>query len=212
MVAGARTLRVPEDPTYALGAAPRDIRSGGGPLRATIVTMERAWLLETLALTLRETDFLDPALRGEPDARERGVRLEVRPLRTAAGGSLYSSPSLDLGPAVCRVDVLESAPGAADRVHWHPVMHDGEPGERVFDPAISADPLGWLEERLRDLGSLLVGVEPTTRAALLADEAAVAALAAEVSGRAAASLTRLREPWDEVEHDERGMAPLPSPA
>ena len=174
--------------------------------------MERAWLFSTLALTLRATDFLDPALHDEPDARERGVRLEVRPLGADEAGSVYASPALGLGPAVCRVDLLESAPGAADRIHWHPVMHDGEPGERVFDAAISADPLGWLGARLRDLGSLLVGVDEPHRGALLRDADDVAAVAEEVLARAAASWALLREPWPEVEHDRRGMAPLPCPA
>lgn len=177
--------------------------------------MERVWLLDHLALTLRETDFADPALAGQPDVRERGVRLEVRPVRpgaAAAQGSLYSSPALDLAPPVCRVDLLESAPGAADRVHWHPRMHDGEPGERVFDPALSADPTGWVAARLADLPTLLEGAEPQAREAVLADAAEVAALAPEVSAQVARSLASLREPWPEVHHDERGMAPVPAPA
>ncbi|WP_343899297.1 hypothetical protein, partial [Nocardioides aquaticus] len=131
--------------------------------------MERVWLLDHLALTLRETDFADPALAGQPGVRERGVRLEVRPVTVTAEGSLYSSPALALAPPVCRVDLLESAPGAADRVHWHPVMHDGEPGERVFDEDLSADPEGWLAARLRDLPSLVAGAPEADRAPLLAD-------------------------------------------
>ncbi len=172
--------------------------------------MERVWLLDHLALTLRETDFADPALAGEPDVRERGVRLEVRPVATTADGSLYSSPALALAPPVCRVDLLESAPGAADRVHWHPVMHDGEPGERVFDEDLSADPEGWLAARLRDLPSLVAGAPEADRGRLLTDTEAVAALAGEVAAQVATSLASLRGPWPVVTHDERGMAPVPA--
>ncbi len=172
--------------------------------------MERVWLLDHLALTLRETDFADPALTGEEGVRERGVRLEVRPVTVTAEGSLYSSPALALAPPVCRVDLLESAPGAGDRVHWHPVMHDGEPGDRVFDEDLSADPEGWLAARLRDLPALVAGAPDADRQHLLADTAAVAALAAEVAARVAASLAALRGPWPAVEHDARGMAPVPA--
>ncbi len=172
--------------------------------------MERVWLLDHLALTLRETDFADPALAGEPDVRERGVRLEVRPVAVTADGSLYSSPALALAPPVCRVDLLESAPGAADRVHWHPVMHDGEPGDRVFDVALSADPEAWLADRLRDLPGLVAGAPDTDRERLLADTAAVAALADEVVARVAASWAALRGPWPAAVHDARGMAPVPA--
>ena len=174
--------------------------------------MERLWLLDHLALTLRETDFADPALAGEPGVRERGVRLEVRPVAVTAQGSLYSSPALALAPPVCRVDLLESAPGAADRMHWHPVMHDGEPGERVFDPALSADPEGWLLSRLRDLPSLLEGASGADRERFAPETDAVAGLAAQVGAQVATSLAALREPWPDVEHDERGMAPVPATA
>lgn len=173
--------------------------------------MERVWLLDRLALTLRETDFADPAQAG-PGVRERGVRLEVRPVAVTAEGSPYSSPALALAPPVCRVDLLESAPGATDRVHWHPAMSHGEPGERVFDAALSADPEGWLLARLRDLPSLLAGASAQDRERLLTEADAVAGLAEEVATRVAASLTALRAPWPEVEHDERGMAPVPAPA
>ena len=174
--------------------------------------MERTWILTHLALALREVDFADPALAGRPDVRERGVRLEVRPVREAPVGSVYSSPALELAAPVCRVDLLESAPGAGDRAHWHPEMVDGEPGERVFDEALGADPEGWLRTHLLDLPRLLAGAPAPVRERLLADAAPLAALADEVADRVAVSLAALRGPWPDVEHDDRGMAPIPSPA
>jgi len=166
--------------------------------------METAWIFRTLAVTAAEIDFLDPALRGQPDARERGVRLELRPVRSTPGGSVYASPSVALRPATCRIDLLESAPGAADRMHWHPVMQDGEPGDRVFDPAIPQDPSGWLVARLRQVDELLSAegdVEGRTE-----DVDAVARASAEVGAWVDAALERLRRPWPEASHDASGMA------
>ena len=148
--------------------------------------MDRTWIFDRHAVTLARIDFLDPAFAGEPDVRERGVRLEVRPVADVRDGSIYASSTTTLGPALCRFDLLESRPHAADRMHWHPTMPHAEPGERVFDAALSADPLGWLGERLREL-----------------DE--VAPAADDIVAEAARGLAWAREPWPAVEHDERGL-------
>lgn len=159
----------------------------------------RSWLFETLAVTVERVDFLDPALAGQPDARERGVRVEVRPVRTVRGGSIYASATATVEPAVCRIDLLESRPGAADMMHWHPAMIHGEPGERTFDPAIPADPLGWLEGRLSSVEALL-GATPQTA------PAGLAAGVGEILRAVREGLEWARQPWPEVERDERGMA------
>ncbi|MFD0381959.1 hypothetical protein ACFQ2B_04645 [Streptomyces stramineus] len=54
------------------------------------------------------------------------------------------------------------APGSFDRTHHHPRFRDWEPGGRVFVEKLSADPLGWVGERLADLDGLLgeAGVAP----------------------------------------------------
>ena len=170
--------------------------------------METAWIGDLLALTVADIDFLDPALVGTPDVRERGVRLELRPVATAHAGSVYASPSVALAPGVVRVDLLESAPGRADRMHWHPEMAGGEPGRRVLDPAIGADPTGWLRARLADVVGLLreAGVPEPER--YVADATAFARVAEEVVARVEAGLTRAREPWPEVQRDARGLAPV----
>lgn len=167
--------------------------------------MERMWVFETLAVTVARIDFLDPALAGEPEARERGVRVELRPTSPVASGSVYVSPTVTLQPAVCRIDLLESAPGAADRMHWHPVMDAGEPGDRVFDVATPADPLTWLGDRLRHVQDLLeqAGVDVEAHAA---DTDAVKHASEEVVAAARDGLRWAREPWPVVRRDERGMA------
>lgn len=171
--------------------------------------MSCAWIFGSVAVTVEEIDFLDPELAGSPDARERGVRLEVRLADSLHQGTVYASPALTLTPAVCRIDLLESAPGAADRMHWHPTMREGEPREREFDREIPESPLTWVAARLGDLVTLLErsGVEAPQR---YADEAArFADRVPDMVDHVARGLERTRATWPEaVEHDERGLAPV----
>lgn len=168
--------------------------------------MERAWLFSTLSVTVEEVDFHDPELRDDPYARERGVRVEIRPTTSATHGSVYASPTTTVQPAVCRIDLLESYPGAADRMHWHPVMHQGEPGDRAFEPTMSADPLTWLGDQLRDLEGLLRSAPDEVAARHRANRHAVSRVVDEIVDTVRYTLDACRAPWPEVEHDERGMA------
>jgi hypothetical protein len=152
--------------------------------------MEKVWVIGSLAVTVARIDFLDPAVADEPDARERGVRVEVRPADVVRRGSIYASSAVSIEPADYRIDLLESRPGAADRMHWHPTMTDGEPGERVFDPALSADPLAWVTERLSGAGGVGAHVE-------------------EIVEEIDRGLEWARQPWppiERVDRDERGLA------
>ncbi|WP_299051019.1 hypothetical protein [uncultured Nocardioides sp.] len=158
--------------------------------------MERAWTFTDTAVTVTLVDFADPALAGEPDVRERGVRLEVRPLSWSTTGSIYSSPAMTLGSAVLRVDLLESAPGKADRMHWHPTMSDGEPGDRSFEVTMVDDPVGWTRDLLTTLDDRIG-----------ADAAAEVRDATEdVLAEVERTLAQARRPWPDVVHDERGLA------
>ena len=174
--------------------------------RGRLDHMERVWIFDNLAISVLRVDFIDPAVAHEPDARERGVRIEVRPVATNDAGSLYASWTLTVQPGVCRIDLLESAPGAADRMHWHPVMADGEPGQRTFDRAMPPDPVGWVTSFLRDgLGDHLHQAGLTY---LDSDLAAIGNAAEEIGAVVEAGLGWAREPWPDVEHDERGMATI----
>jgi hypothetical protein len=169
--------------------------------------VEQVWLFAHTAVTVARIDFLDPALVGRPDARERGVRIEVKPAASSYAGTLYSSSSNVLSPAVCRMDLLESSPHAADRMHWHPTMPDGEPGDRTFDTAIPADPTGWVSTQLSDLPALLarggVDAEP-----MAADAEALRDAVPDIAAAVDAGLAwARRSPWPDAVHDERGLAP-----
>ena len=170
--------------------------------------MERVWMAEQVAISVMRIDFIDPKVAHEPDARERGVRIEVRPVSTVVEGTVYASWSRTLRPGICRIDFLESAPGAADRMHWHPEMEDGEPGDRTFENAMPADPVSWLTRFLRDdLHGFLVraGVPDEV---LASDLETLRKAADEIGAAVADGLAWARQPWPEVEHDERGMAIL----
>jgi len=168
--------------------------------------MERVWVFDRLAVTLRRVDFVDPELVGEPDVRERGVRIEVKPATTRLTGSLYSSDTTTLDAALCRLDFLESAPGKADRMHWHPEMTGGEPGDRTFDVDMPADPVGSLARFLRSGLRDHLAAAGGDATAYAGDLEAIARTADEIGGVLAEGLAWARQPWPEVEHDERGMA------
>lgn len=166
--------------------------------------MERVWVFDRLAISVLGVDFIDPAVAHEPDARERGVRIEVRPVATDTSGSVYASWTRTIEPGVCRIDLLESRPEAADRMHWHPDMSEGEPGERRFDTAMPPDPVGWLTAFLRGgLGDHLASQGVT---GIHDDLESIAAAADEIGAVVDSGLGWAREPWPDVEHDERGMA------
>jgi hypothetical protein len=117
-----------------------------------------AFGFERIGVVVSDLYFVDPRpLRGQESA-ERGVRLEVRLLEPAKlKGSIYSARPIEVGQPVWRADLLESAdgpPGSLDRAHHHPAFRDWEPGSRVFDPELSADPVKWVGQQLADLEGL----------------------------------------------------------
>lgn len=103
--------------------------------------------------------FVDPEPAPGQEGPERGVRLEVRFLESRdQEGSVYASRPILVGQPIWRADILESVdgkPGSFDRTHHHPQMRGWEPGRRRFERGLSADPWGWLGERLRDLPGLV---------------------------------------------------------
>jgi hypothetical protein len=171
--------------------------------------MERVWMFDHLAITVARIDFLDPGVAGESDARERGVRIEVRAVSSTTDGSIYVSPMHALQPAICRIDFLESRPGAADRMHWHPTMQAGEPGDRTFDDDMPPDPVGWSKNFLRGLDDFLSQPGVPDVQAMTRDLEAVRATANEIGAAVDAGLAWARTtPWPDVEHDHRGLAPV----
>ena len=117
--------------------------------------------------------FLDPVQKAGQEGAEHGVRLEVRLLELGElAGSSYSARPITIGAPVWRADLLETVDGPAgslNRAHHHPRMQDWEPGGRVFDPELSADPVGWVGKQLSDLEGLLARAGIAVDAKLAAD-------------------------------------------
>jgi hypothetical protein len=132
--------------------------------------MGRTYMLQVfgfdrIGVVLGDIYFVDPAPKKGQEGAEHGVRLEVRMLEPEElTGSIYASRPIRIGEPVWRADLLESAdstPGSLNRAHHHPYMRDWEPNMRVFDRALSSDPVGWLGTMLSDLEGLLdqAGIE-----------------------------------------------------
>jgi hypothetical protein len=118
-----------------------------------------AFGFDRIGVLVSDLYFVDPNPGKGQEGPERGVRLEVRILeRGKLNGSIYSAQPISIDKPIWRADLLESVagpPGSFDRTHHHPVFRGWEPGHRRFVEALSADPLGWVGDRLSDLDGLL---------------------------------------------------------
>lgn len=114
---------------------------------------------EQIGVLVSDLYFVDPEPAKGQEGAEHGVRLEVRALeRVDLKGSIYSAQPISVGQPIWRVDLLESVegkPGSFDRTHHHPAFTGWEPGSRVFERDLSADPIGWLGRKLSDLPEVL---------------------------------------------------------
>ena len=128
---------------------------------------------DRIGVVVGDMYFIDPAPGKGQEGPERGVRLEVRMLEPGdLTGSIYSARPITIAEPVWRADLLESADGPAgslNRAHHHPGMHGWEPGKRVFEQALSSDPVGWVGTRLSDLEGLLSQAGVEVDATLAAD-------------------------------------------
>jgi hypothetical protein len=124
-----------------------------------------AYGFERVGVLVSDLYFVDPRPGPGQEGAERGVRLELRLLEPGElKGSIYSARPIEVARPVWRADLLEEAsgpPGSLNRAHHHPSFNGWEPGKRVFDPDLSADPVTWVGKQLSDLTALLdrAGVE-----------------------------------------------------
>src|SRR5205807_1154262 len=118
-----------------------------------------AFGFERVGVVVGDLYFVDPNPGKGQEGPEHGVRLELRTIgRGGLKGTVYSAQPIEVGQPIWRADLLESVegrPGSFDRTHHHPRFTGWNPGRRVFERELSADPLGWLGTRLADLDALL---------------------------------------------------------
>lgn len=119
-----------------------------------------AFGFERIGVVISDLYFVDPNPLPGQEGAERGVRLELRVLEPGElRGSIYSARPITIDQPIWRADLLESAdgpPATFDRTHHHPAFTGWDPSNRNFVPELSADPVGWVSNRLMDLDAILV--------------------------------------------------------
>ena len=127
---------------------------------------------------------------------ESGARVEVRRVERSIGerdragaAGVRILPVSDGGIWRADLFVVIDPPGGEPRYHHHPRFAAGDVGPRVFDPDMAADPAGWTEARLADLGALLTDCGAGDLAAAV-DPAQVAAVLPAVRAAIDACLPR----------------------
>ncbi|MEO5876111.1 MAG: hypothetical protein ABIS86_03070 [Streptosporangiaceae bacterium] len=150
--------------------------------------MLQAFCFGTVAVTLEDLYFIDPDPDPGQEDPERGVRVELRLMEASPWrGSIYAAQRSVLDSGLWRVDLFESisgGPGSKDRMHHHPRMAEDEPGQRVFDVALTDDPFGWLGTRLADLPEACLSPEHKAGVAeLLANSTRIVAAARDMLER-----------------------------
>jgi hypothetical protein len=156
--------------------------------------------------------FVDPEPIKGQESPEHGVRLELRAVEQGTlVDSVYAAYPVAVDRPFWRADFLESVdgkPGSFDRTHHHPVFTGWDPGERVFVRELSADPLGWLGDRLADLDGLLRagGLDPGTAGPL--DAAELRRAAPEIVDATRRLLDRVRA--GELGNPPEGDPPAPA--
>jgi hypothetical protein len=162
-----------------------------------------AFGFELIGVVAGDLYFIDPAPLPGQEGAERGVRLEVRMLEQGElKGNIYSARPIEVGRPVWRADLLEAAdaPGSLNRAHHHPAFDGWNPGERVFDRELSADPVQWVGDTLSDLDALL------KRAGVEVDES-LAADAERLRGCVPEIMTVVRGLLDKVKAGQLATAP-----
>jgi len=89
---------------------------------------------------------------------ESGARVEIRRVeREEVPGAAAGVAGLRLLPVsagIWRADLFRDQDGNVV-YHYHPRFEKGDVGERFFDDQLTADPVGFVIDRLRELQSLL---------------------------------------------------------
>jgi len=151
---------------------------------------------DRIGVVVGDLFFVDPEPHKGQESAEHGVRLELRLIeRGPLKGTIYSAYPIAVEDPVWRADFLESVdgrPGSFDRTHHHPAFTGWDPGNRVFVRELSADPLGWLADRLADLDGVLAEAGFPADTAGPDDAAELRRVAPEIVAATGGLLNRVR--------------------
>lgn len=129
--------------------------------------MKTALIVGAIAITVEYWEE-----RQADGSQETGCRVQLRRVHIVAAPVPPPVPRRDavfwsIEEPIWRADLFGEVGGAPfDAAHFHPTFSGLTPCDRVFDPAIQADPLAWMTERLSDVPAMLV---EAGRAELVAD-------------------------------------------
>jgi hypothetical protein len=105
---------------------------------------------------------------------EHGARVELRELVPPPHrGSESAAQLISADRPLWRADLfdrLTDQPGSFGVAHYHPQFDGNEPGDRVWDKNLTADPWRWLHDQMASLGESASGspwpLEPADAAQL----------------------------------------------
>ena len=114
-----------------------------------------AWFFGRVALLVEYFEQIGP------DEIEGGARVEIRrveqELIPGAPAAVSGFRVLPVTEGIWRADLfhLLNRPGDHPIYHYHPNFHDGDVGEREFDPKLTTDHLEWALAQVVDLKGIL---------------------------------------------------------
>lgn len=89
---------------------------------------------------------------------ESGARVEIRRVEqeeiTGAPAGVAGLRLLPVSAGIWRADLFRDQDGKVI-YHYHPRFENGDVGERFLDDQLTADPVGFVIDRLRDLRTVL---------------------------------------------------------
>ncbi len=89
---------------------------------------------------------------------ESGARVEIRRVEPedipGAAAGVAGFRILPVSAGIWRADLFRDQDGRVI-YHYHPHFEKGDVGERFFDDQLTADPVGFVIDRLRDLPAVL---------------------------------------------------------
>jgi hypothetical protein len=90
---------------------------------------------------------------------ESGARVEIRRVEhevvPGAAPGVAGLRLLPVSEGIWRADLFRTQDGEII-YHYHPHFENGDVGERSLDDRLTADPVGWVMERLENLPAMLV--------------------------------------------------------
>jgi hypothetical protein len=114
--------------------------------------MLHAYILGPIVITVGH--WVQRGVDTESGARVEIRRVEYEAIAGAAAG-VAGFRVLPVSEGIWRADLFRDQDGEVV-YHYHPHFEKGDVGERFFDDRLTADPVGFVIDRLRELRAVLI--------------------------------------------------------